>query len=99
MTDDLAGLSPNQVKSVVEWRQFYEKEDKYPFVGYLVGRYFDSGGVPTTATADLVSQLEEVERLEAIQEVGMFGNQNTVCKPVTPTWRTTVERLKAVFLR
>lgn len=34
----------------------------------------------------------------AIQEVGMFGNQNTVCKPVTPTWRTTVERLKIAFL-
>ena len=35
---------------------------------------------------------------KAIQEVGMFGNQNTVCKPVTPTWRTTVERLKVKFL-
>ena len=35
---------------------------------------------------------------KAVQEVGMFGNQNTVCKPVTPTWRTTVERLKATFL-
>jgi len=23
-----------------------------------------------------------------------FGNQNTVCKPTTPKWRTTVERLK-----
>jgi hypothetical protein len=34
---------------------------------------------------------------QAIQEVGMFGNQNTVCKPVTPSWRTTVERLKAVL--
>lgn len=35
---------------------------------------------------------------EAVQEVGMFGNQNTVCKPVTPGWRTTVEKLKAAFL-
>ncbi|MBJ3762505.1 hypothetical protein ILP92_07085 [Maribius pontilimi] len=35
---------------------------------------------------------------KAVQEVGMFGNQNTVCKPVTPAWRTTVERLKLVFL-
>lgn len=31
---------------------------------------------------------------EAIQEVGFFGNQNTVCKPTTPKWRTTIERLK-----
>lgn len=36
---------------------------------------------------------------DAIQEVGMFGNQNTVCKPVTPSWRTTVERLKTALKR
>lgn len=34
---------------------------------------------------------------QAVQEVGMFGNQNTVCKPVTPKWRTTVDRLKDIF--
>ena len=34
---------------------------------------------------------------EAIQEVGMFGNQNTVCKPTASKWRSTVERLKPHF--
>ena len=34
---------------------------------------------------------------KAVQEVGFFGNQNTVCKPTTPKWRSTVERLKEVF--
>jgi hypothetical protein len=34
---------------------------------------------------------------QAVQEVGMFGNQNTVCKPTAQTWRTTVERLKSHF--
>ncbi len=33
----------------------------------------------------------------AIQEIGMFGNQNSVCKPTTPKWRSTVERLKLRF--
>jgi Endonuclease NucS len=33
----------------------------------------------------------------AIQEIGFFGNQNSVCKPTTPKWRTTVERLKERF--
>ena len=33
----------------------------------------------------------------AIQEVGMFGNQNTVCAPKTPKWRHTVDRLKLAF--
>ncbi|MBN4083166.1 hypothetical protein JYU08_00615 [bacterium AH-315-B06] len=33
----------------------------------------------------------------AISEVGLFGNRNTVCKPKTPKWRHTVERLKQYF--
>jgi len=33
----------------------------------------------------------------AVQELGMFGNQNSVCKPTTPKWRSTVERLKIRF--
>lgn len=37
-------------------------------------------------------------RLEdAVREIGLFGNQNTVCKPTTPKWRHTVERLKIHF--
>lgn len=33
----------------------------------------------------------------AVNEVGMFGNQNTVCAPKTPKWRHTVDRLKQLF--
>ncbi|RMB04977.1 endonuclease NucS domain-containing protein [Eilatimonas milleporae] len=38
-----------------------------------------------------------VPATQAIHELGMFGNQNTVCRPVTPSWRTTVERLKVAL--
>ena len=38
--------------------------------------------------------LHTVPLAEAVNEIGLFGNQNTVCKPTTPRWRTTVERLK-----
>ncbi|MFZ6870462.1 endonuclease NucS domain-containing protein [Undibacterium sp. Di27W] len=34
---------------------------------------------------------------QAVQEIGLFGNQNTVCKPTTPKWRTTIDRLKERF--
>lgn len=34
---------------------------------------------------------------QAFSEVGLFGNQNTVCKPTTPKWSHTVERLKQVW--
>ena len=33
----------------------------------------------------------------AVSELGFFGNQNTVCKPTTPKWNHTVERLKSAF--
>lgn len=41
--------------------------------------------------------LQTVPLEKAVQEVGLFGNQNTVCKPTTPKWRSTVERLKQFF--
>jgi hypothetical protein len=41
-----------------------------------------------------VRWLHSVALGDAINEIGMFGNQNTVCKPTTPKWRTTVDRLK-----
>ncbi|MFY9854528.1 MAG: nuclease [Terracidiphilus sp.] len=44
-----------------------------------------------------VRWLQTVPLDSAIQEIGMFGNQNTVCKPTTPKWRATVERLKEKF--
>jgi len=34
---------------------------------------------------------------EAFSEAGLFGNQNTVCKPTTSKWRHTIERLKERF--
>ncbi|MCF5460637.1 nuclease, partial [Pseudomonas syringae] len=34
-----------------------------------------------------------------VREVGMFGNQNTICRPTTPKWRWTIERLKQRFPR
>jgi hypothetical protein len=41
--------------------------------------------------------LDRVAVERAVQEVGFFGNQNTVCKPVTPKWRHTVDRLKQLL--
>jgi Endonuclease NucS len=41
--------------------------------------------------------LDTVTEDRAFTEVGLFGNQNTVCQPTTPKWRHTVERLKLHF--
>jgi hypothetical protein len=44
-----------------------------------------------------VQWLDTVPATQAVDEVGLFGNQNTVCQPSTPKWRHTVERLKTHF--
>jgi hypothetical protein len=44
-----------------------------------------------------VKWLDTVAANKAFYEVGLFGNQNTVCQPMTPKWRHTVERLKTAF--
>ena len=44
-----------------------------------------------------VEWADSVPSSKAVNEVGLFGNQNTVCAPRTPKWRHTVERLKLAF--
>lgn len=44
-----------------------------------------------------VDWIQTVSSEEAINELGLFGNQNTVCAPKTPKWRHTIERLKQAF--
>ncbi len=44
-----------------------------------------------------VEWLDTVPESKALNEVGLFGNQNTVCQPSTPKWRHTVDRLKTYF--
>ena len=41
-----------------------------------------------------VKWLHTVPLEHGVNEIGLFGNQNTVCKPTTPKWRSTVERLR-----
>ena len=44
-----------------------------------------------------VEWLNTLTEDNAISEVGLFGNQNTVCKPTTQKWRHTVDKLKIHF--
>lgn len=44
-----------------------------------------------------IQWLQTVPLEKGVREIGLFGNQNTVCKPTTPKWRSTVERLKEKF--
>jgi hypothetical protein len=41
--------------------------------------------------------LDTVPLDRAVNEVGLFDNHNSVCQPLTPKWRHTVERLMSHF--
>ncbi len=44
-----------------------------------------------------IDWIKTLDLNDVIKEKGVFGNQNTVCKPVTKKWQHTVERLKKRF--
>lgn len=44
-----------------------------------------------------VSWLHQVPETQAVNEVGLFGNQNSVARPRSPKWEHTVKRLKEVW--
>ena len=44
-----------------------------------------------------VKWINTYSREQAYDELGFFGNQNTVCKPTAARWRNTVDRLKDKF--
>lgn len=45
-----------------------------------------------------IEWLDTVPVSQAVRETGMFGNQNTICRPRTQKWRWTVERLRERFV-
>jgi len=44
-----------------------------------------------------VKWLDTVPKIKAFNEVGIFGNQNTVCQPTASKWRHTIERVNIKF--
>lgn len=61
---------------------------------------YTKGGFDNEDKAEYIVKVDWIKALDkkdAVSEVGFFGNQNTVCKPTTPKWNFTVERLKTVW--
>lgn len=73
-----------------------------PVLEVLTQRQYHRQFVDETEQAEYfvpVEWLETVPLSQAVDEVGLFGNQNTVCAPKRARWRHTIERLKAAFPR
>ncbi len=64
----------------------------------LKGKYFYSEDDPENAEYVVpVAWIKTVKRSAAVKELGFFGNQNSVCRPLTEKWVFTVERLKKLW--
>lgn len=46
-----------------------------------------------------VEWLQTVSLEQAVKAPGLFGNQNSVCRPRTAKWQSTIEHLRGIFSR
>lgn len=65
-TDDVKGLSPEEMLGIKEWLDFYRKD--YTYVGKLIGRYYDSEGNPTEALKEAKAVIKKGQELKKLQE-------------------------------
>lgn len=67
--DVLKRLKPQEIYSIHQWKQFYNKD--YTFVGLLTGRFYDSDGQKTKYMEEVDKQIElaiaEKERMELLR--------------------------------
>lgn len=63
----------------------------------LKGNYFDSDDPENAEYVVKIEWIKKVPIEKAVKEVGFFGNQNSVCRPLTEKWHYTIERLKKIW--
>lgn len=63
-----SSLEDNQLLGVEQWREFYEKEEKYPLVGILECELFDKDGKPTEEMEKLQTRIQEQKKVAAVKD-------------------------------
>ena len=70
-------------------------EEKHMYDLPLKGKYIKNEDDPQKSEYIVkVQWLKTVPETEAVKELGFFGNQNSVCRPLSEKWDFTIERLK-----
>ena len=89
------GIVMDEVQQAKDVSFVVEGEEKNMRELPLKGDYFYSEDTPEKAEYVVkVRWIRTVPEAGAIRELGFFGNQNSVCRPLTEKWEFTVERLK-----
>jgi len=55
-------LTPHQLYNLETWTSFYDKEEKYPFIGLLEGDLYDKDGNPTPMMEKVQEMIDEGRR-------------------------------------
>nr|CAD7438706.1 unnamed protein product [Timema bartmani] len=56
LSDDVLDLTPQELKSIVHWTEFYARDYKYR--GKLIGRYYDAYGNPTSYHNEVMNKIK-----------------------------------------
>ncbi|CAF3357796.1 unnamed protein product [Rotaria socialis] len=75
LTDDLTGLTDEDIAGVYGWLTFYKKQ--YPQIGKLIGRYFDSNGELTEHFNNVLTSVNIIEKEK--EEKARFEKQWPPC--------------------
>jgi predicted heme/steroid binding protein len=65
---DCSELTPGQCKDILSWRDFYRDEEKYFYLGKLIGFYYDENGKPTPEHAKFYGRVDEAEAIKAAED-------------------------------
>ncbi|KAK3730863.1 hypothetical protein QZH41_009968 [Actinostola sp. cb2023] len=65
-TDDVTGLSPEEMLGIKEWMDFYRKD--YTYLGKVIGRYYNENGKPTSALKEAKALIKEGKLLREKQK-------------------------------
>ncbi|KAJ4448221.1 hypothetical protein ANN_10235 [Periplaneta americana] len=79
LTDDVIGLSEQELTSLHEWAQFYHKQYKY--LGKVIGKYYDSNGQRTPYNREVKKLINKAKRSK--QEV---EKQKLAYPPCNAEW-------------
>jgi predicted heme/steroid binding protein len=62
LVDDVADMTDDQLFSIFEWLDFYLKEEKYIFVGYVEGLHVDASGAKTQYHEALAARMTALHK-------------------------------------
>lgn len=65
LIDDITELDHDSIRSIADWVFMYDED--YPFVGKLIGTYFDEKGDPTAALMNAEKLLKKANKQKATQ--------------------------------